>query len=266
MRLGEKPGTVVGLAAAALLFVGGSVPGSVSGSSTGTRTVPPPTAAPTPTPTPSAPPLKDFQRPVTDCAKHKCVALTFDDGPGDHTARLLDMLAAADAKVTFFVVGEQAVHYPDLILREVEEGHEVGNHTWHHTQLDRSSIARIHKEIDGTSKAIERILGFKPTLMRPPYGATDARVAKIAKSRGLAEIIWSVDTDDWRDRNSSIVARRAIRGLRPGAIILLHDIHPTTVDAVPAILKAAKKRGLTLATVTDLLGGNPKPGKKYMGE
>ncbi|GAB2868161.1 hypothetical protein GCM10022221_81280 [Actinocorallia aurea] len=262
MRLGERPATAVALAAAALLLTAGSVPGS--------GTVPKtPTAAPvvkaTPAASPSRPPLKDFQRPVTDCTVHKCVALTFDDGPGDHTGRLLDLLSAAKAKATFFVVGGQAVQYPDLVFREVEEGHEVGNHTWHHTQLDAASTARIKREVEGTSKAIERILGFKPTLMRPPYGATDSRVAKIAKSNGLAEIIWSVDTDDWLDRKSSVVARRAIRGLRPGAIILLHDIHPTTVAAVPAILRAAKKKGLTLATVTDVLGGRLEPGKKYMG-
>ncbi|ROO90687.1 peptidoglycan/xylan/chitin deacetylase (PgdA/CDA1 family) [Actinocorallia herbida] len=260
--MGERPASAVALAAAALLLAAGSVPGSGAAPKT-------PTAAPvvsaTPAASPSRAPLKDFQRPVTDCAKHKCVALTFDDGPGDHTARLLDLLAEADAKVTFFLIGEQVVRYPDLVLREIEEGHEVGNHTWHHTQLDAAPTTRIRREVEGTSKAIERILGFKPTLMRPPYGATDSRVGKIAKSNGLAEIIWSVDTDDWRDRKSSIVARRAIRGLHPGSIILMHDIHPTTVDAVPAILKAAKKKGLTLATVSDVLGGKPKPGKKYMG-
>ncbi|MCD0452464.1 polysaccharide deacetylase family protein [Actinocorallia sp. API 0066] len=263
MRLGERPSTVVGLAVAMLLLAGGSIPRAV-GTAESAEVAPVPTVPPTAEP--SRPPLEDFVRPVTDCTKHKCVALTFDDGPGPDTGRLLDMLAAAGAKATFFVVGPEAARYPHFVLRAAEDGHEVGNHTMHHVQLTTQSTARLRREIDGTSKIIERILGFKPTLFRPPYGATSPRVAKEARDRGMSEIIWSVDTDDWRDRTASVVARRAIHGLHPGAIILMHDIHPTTVNAVPKILAAAKKKGLTLATVTDVLGGNLKPGHKYTGD
>lgn len=225
-----------------------------------------PEAQPPPAPLPTLP--ESFERPRTDCKKLKCVALTFDDGPGPDTERLLDMLVKADAKATFFVIGPNAQEFPATVLREAEEGHEIGDHTQHHLQLTANSSKVIHHEVDGTRRVLKSILGFEPTLFRPPYGATDKRVEREAREGGMAVILWSVDTDDWRDRNSDIVARRAIRGLRRGSIILMHDIHPTTVDAVPRILKAAKSKGLTLATVTDVLEANqgaPKPGKKYLG-
>ncbi|MEO3786290.1 polysaccharide deacetylase family protein [Actinocorallia sp. B10E7] len=210
-----------------------------------------------------------FERPRTDCKKLKCVALTFDDGPGPDTERLLEMLSEAEAKVTFFVIGPQAMQFPEVLLREAEDGHEVGNHTQRHLQLTAEPGKVVHQELDGTTRIIKSILGFEPTLFRPPYGATDKRVEKEARKKDMSVILWSVDTDDWRHRNSSVVARRAIRGLHRGSIILMHDIHPTSVDAVPRILKEARRRGLTLATVTDVLaaleGEKPKPGKKYLG-
>jgi peptidoglycan/xylan/chitin deacetylase (PgdA/CDA1 family) len=225
-----------------------------------------PEVSESPTPLPALP--ASFERPKTNCKKLKCVALTFDDGPGPDTERLLDMLAEADAKATFFIVGPQAAQFPASLLREAEDGHEVGNHTQHHLQLTAEPGGTVHRELEGTSRIIEGILGFRPTLFRPPYGATDKKVEREAGKGDMSVIMWSVDTDDWRHKNSDIVARRAIRGLHEGAIILMHDIHPTTVDAVPRILKAAKRKGLTLATVTDVLTGlgeKPKPGRTYRG-
>jgi peptidoglycan/xylan/chitin deacetylase (PgdA/CDA1 family) len=102
--------------------------------------------------------------------------------------------------------------------------------------------------------------------MRPPYGATDRRVGAVAKALGFAQILWDVDTDDWRDHNSALVAHRAVSRARRGDIILMHDIHPTTVDAVPAILNGLDRRGFTLVTVPDLLGAHPlRPGRAYYG-
>jgi len=222
---------------------------------------------------PLLPPLPtlspDFERPKTDCRKHKCVALTFDDGPGPDTERLLDMLAEANAKATFFVIGLNAAQYPETLLRIAEDGHEVGNHTQKHLQLTAESDNSLDRELSMTNRIIKRVLGFPPTLFRPPYGATDKRVERHARDDGMAVILWSVDTNDWENRNRGIVARRAIQGLRPGSIILMHDIHPTTVDAVPSILKAAKRKGLKLASVSDVIAATedeePKPGKKYLG-
>lgn len=211
-----------------------------------------------------------FERPKTDCRKLKCVALTFDDGPGPDTERLLDMLAKAKAKATFFVIGLNAAQYPDVLLREAEDGHEIGNHTQKHLQLTAESDKAVDRELHGTNRIIKSVLGFSPLLFRPPYGATDKRIERHAREDGMAVILWSVDTNDWEQRDSSVVARRAIKGLHRGSIILMHDIHPTTVNAVPRILEAAKRKGLTLASVSDVLAAlegekKPKPGKKYLG-
>ncbi len=259
---------VAGLAVLMLLLSGGSVRGDRTVERTSAEAGRRPGATVSPSPLPTLPP--SFERPKTDCKKLKCVALTFDDGPGPFTDGLLEMLAKNNAKVTFFVMGPNAERFPASVLRAAEDGHEIGNHTQHHLQLTAVSGKTIHREMEGTSRAIERILGFGPTLFRPPYGATDGRVQKEAREEGMAVILWSVDTDDWRDKSSRVVARRAIRGMHRGAIILMHDIHPTTVEAVPEILRAAKRKGFTLATVTDVLTGlgaesDPKPGRKYLG-
>jgi peptidoglycan/xylan/chitin deacetylase (PgdA/CDA1 family) len=116
---------------------------------------------------------------------------------------------------------------------------------------------------DRVQKILKGILGFDPVLFRPPYGATNRRVSSETKREGLAQILWSGDTFDWQNRNASTVARRAIRNLRPGVIILMHDIHPTTVDAVPRILDAIEDKGFTPGTVSELLGDHLKPGWEY---
>ncbi|GAA0941223.1 polysaccharide deacetylase family protein [Actinocorallia libanotica] len=197
-----------------------------------------------------------------NCARVKCVALTFDDGPSAGTARLLTALRRSGARATFFVVGDQARARPGLVARAHAEGHEIGDHTEHHPQLTGLPSGRIHQEIDGTRRTIARLTGARPVLLRPPYGATDGRVAAQARRLGLAQVLWDVDTLDWRDRDHAVVARRAVRGLHRGAIILMHDSRPTTVAAVPAVLRAARAKGYALVTVSELLGST-SPGKVY---
>lgn len=211
---------------------------------------------------PAAAGTGDRPRSRVNCAKAKCVALTFDDGPGPGTARLLGLLRKSGARVTFFVVGPRARARPGVVTRAHADGHQIGDHTENHPQLTKLSSSRIHREINGTRRTITRLTGTRPVLLRPPYGSTDRRVAAQARSLGLAQILWDVDTLDWRDRNSSIVARRAIGGLHRGAIILMHDSHPTTIAAVPRVLRAAKARGYTLVTVSELLGPTV-PGRVY---
>ena len=204
----------------------------------------------------------DRQQARVNCARAKCVALTFDDGPAPGTARLLKLLKRNGVRATFFVVGTQARARPALVARAHADGHEIGDHTEHHQQLTGLPSGLIRREIGGTRRTITRLTGTRPALFRPPYGATDRRVAVQARRLGLAQILWDVDTLDWRDRSSPTVARRAIGGLHRGAIILMHDSHPTTIDAVPRILRAAKAKGYTLVTVSELLG-RTVPGKTY---
>jgi peptidoglycan-N-acetylglucosamine deacetylase len=205
------------------------------------------------------------KQPPPDCRKVKCVALTFDDGPGPYTTRLLRMLRARHAKVTFFLIGGNIRGREDVVRAELADGHAIGDHTWSHPDLTKLPEKRIRDQLTRTLTAIARVTGRPTTLMRPPYGATGPGVARVTRRMHLVQVVWSVDTDDWRDRNAAIVAHRAVTRARRGDIILMHDIHPTTVQAVPDILRGLAKRGFTFVTVPELLARRHlKPGKVYL--
>ncbi|MEV0197767.1 polysaccharide deacetylase family protein [Nonomuraea sp. NPDC050691] len=204
-------------------------------------------------------------RRVVDCRRRKCVALTFDDGPGEHTGKLLDLLRERHVRATFFVLGEMvAADRAGLTRRMVEDGHELGNHSWSHPPLTAMSDERLRSELADTEEIVQRTTGVRMRLMRPPYGATNARVAAQARLEGLAQILWTVDTLDWRDRDTGIVARRA-GAAAPGSIVLMHDIHPTSVAAVPRVLDTLAKKGYRFVTVSELYGRAPLPGRTYSG-
>ncbi|MBB4936963.1 peptidoglycan/xylan/chitin deacetylase (PgdA/CDA1 family) [Streptosporangium album] len=201
-----------------------------------------------------------------DCKRVKCVALTYDDGPGEYTGHLLDILAEYHAKATFFVVGQMvAADGPHNLRRMVSEGHEIGNHTWSHAQLTALSEAGIKGELSRTQQIVHYATGRWMTLMRPPYGATNQRVSAVARSKGLAQILWSLDTMDWRDRDSLVVTQRAIGAAR-GAVVLMHDIHPTTVQAAPKVLERLTAAGYTFVTLSEMYGKALTPGKEYFGD
>ncbi|MEU8379880.1 polysaccharide deacetylase family protein [Streptosporangium sp. NPDC048865] len=200
-----------------------------------------------------------------DCGRVRCVALTFDDGPGTYTEPLLDILAGHRARATFFVVGRMAFGSGESTLRRmVAEGHELGNHTWNHPQLPLLSQGAIREELGRTQWLVKRATGVTMILMRPPYGLTDSRVAAESRQLGLAQIMWDVDTLDWRDRDPSLVARRATEA-GPGSIVLMHDTHRSTVQAVPRMLEEFADRGYRFVTLSELYGRRPAPGRKYYG-
>ena len=192
--------------------------------------------------------------PILDKDCSKCIALTFDDGPGIYTNKLLSYLDNYKAKTTFFMIGPNAQRYPSIVKRIFEGGHQIGNHTWSHPSLPGLSSEQVQKEISSTNNILQGITGVKPTTLRPPYGATNAAVQRVVSNLGMSSILWSVDTRDWADRNSNIVCNRAISNARPGAIILMHDIHQTSVDAVPCILQNLSSQGYKFVTVDKLLG------------
>ncbi|WP_433433577.1 polysaccharide deacetylase family protein [Nonomuraea sp. CA-141351] len=199
-----------------------------------------------------------------DCSKLKCVALTFDDGPGDYTDRLLDLLRQRDVRATFFVIGQMVAADKGgrMTRRIVDEGHEIGNHTWSHPPLAGLSHEEVERQLQHTEDLVEKLTGVRMQVMRPPYGSTNHEVAAEARREGLAQILWSVDTLDWLNRVPSLVAKRAGEA-KPGAIVLMHDIHRTTVDAVPAVLDILQKKGYTFVTVSELYGKTPSPGRTY---
>ncbi|MBR8743098.1 polysaccharide deacetylase family protein [Nocardiopsis sp. MG754419] len=186
-----------------------------------------------------------------DCAELKCVALTFDDGPGEHTEALLDMLADYEAKATFYVLGSLVGEFPEVVERTAAEGHEVGNHTWKHDDLAGMSAEGVREDLARTDEAIEAVTGEAPVTMRPPYGSLNATVRS---ATGHPLILWDVDTMDWQSRDTKAVAGHALSESQAGSVVLFHDIHKSSVDAIPEVLDGLHRQGYHFVTVKDLFG------------
>jgi len=183
------------------------------------------------------------------------LAITFDDGPHPvHTPRLLDILKERGIKATFYVIGKCVAEYPEIVRRMVAEGHEVGNHTWTHPQLTKLGAAALASEINQTNDAIFQAAGVRPATMRPPYGATNSSINKRLNDEfGLTVIMWSVDPLDWKIRKASHVSNHIIQNAGSGSIVLAHDIHPSTIDAMPPALDALLAKGQKFVTVSELI-------------
>ncbi len=183
------------------------------------------------------------------------VALTFDDGPSSaYTPKVLDILKRHGAKGTFFVLGSNAKRCSSIVSRAASEGHEIGVHTWSHINMARSSMEKIDSEVSRTAEVIRSITGKSPAVMRPPYGAVNARIVNHMYDRyGMRSILWDVDTQDWRRPGVSTVVSRAVNRAKPGSIILVHDIHASTLAAIEGIVTGLQARGYTLVTVSELL-------------
>ena len=193
------------------------------------------------------------------------IALTFDDGPSAKlTPKLLDLLASHHIKATFFLVGENAAEYSDIVAREAREGHEVGNHSWSHPNFGKMSDDGVRSQIRRTDDAIKNAIGSSPTLLRPPYGSITARQKKwINQEFGYKIVLWDVDPLDWRRPGPSIVCSRIVKNTRAGSIVLAHDIHPGTIDAMPCVLRELEEKGFKFVTVSELIAMQtpipPKP-------
>ena len=192
------------------------------------------------------------------------IALTFDDGPSAAlTPKLLDLLAARKLKATFFVVGQNAADHPDILKRAVREGHEIANHSWSHPNLGKMSDDAVRRELQKTDDAITAATGKRPTLMRPPYGSITANQKKwIHQEFGYRIIIWDVDPLDWKRPGPAVVTSRIVKETKAGSIVLAHDIHPPTIDAMPRTFDQLIEKGFKSVTVTELLGmATPIPPK-----
>jgi peptidoglycan/xylan/chitin deacetylase (PgdA/CDA1 family) len=211
------------------------------------------TSVPQPTPGPGIVPEKTTYNSCN--VEGMSIAITFDDGPNaELTPKLLDMLKERGIKATFFVVGRNVEEYPGIVARMATEGHEVANHSWSHPALTKLGVESFRKQIENTNEAIAKATGKRPVLMRPPYGATSVSLNKRLNDQfGLKVILWSVDPLDWKYRNSNRVYNAIIQNTRPGSIILAHDIHATTVAAMPATLDALLAKGYKFATVSELI-------------
>jgi peptidoglycan/xylan/chitin deacetylase (PgdA/CDA1 family) len=164
------------------------------------------------------------------------IALTFDDGPGDVTGALLDVLARHEARATFYWVGERVAGREAVMQRAVREGHEIGVHGWTHVDHRDDPETRA-REVARTAALLFSICGVRPRRFRPPFGATNAALEAAVAEYGLETVLWDVDPRDWEDPGPEVVRDRTLAALHPGAVVLLHE-RPGTVDAVAMILGA----------------------------
>ena len=196
--------------------------------------------------------------------KVRYIAITFDDGPlRSTTTRLLDGLRERGASATFFLVGERIAGNEDLILRMKAEGHQVGNHSWSHKMLQGMKPIDIQQEVGKTDQMLQQLLGEGSYWLRPPYGLIDEESKKLIQ---VPMIHWSVDPKDWEAMNQDAVVKSVLQTVQPGAIILLHDIYDTTIDAALEIIDTLSNEGYWFVTVEELLqvnGIQPEAGVMY---
>lgn len=195
-------------------------------------------------------PMVHHVRIKRDITGKKLVALTFDDGPSSATTpRLLDILYEKDAPATFFMLGKMARANPDIVKRIEKEGHVVASHTMYHQNLVRIPVKAAKDDIAESKAVFNDILGHGPTFTRPPYGNTNNTVRD---NVGTPIILWSVDTLDWKSKNTDEILAVTKEQIHDGAIILMHDIYDTTVDAVSVIIDELRKDGYEFVTVSEL--------------
>lgn len=179
------------------------------------------------------------------------VALTFDDGPHPVcTPQLLDGLKKRDVKVTFFVTGENVESYPEIVKRASEEGHLIGNHTFHHVQLTAANSDDFKKEIISTNDIIQEVTGKETSFIRPPYGSWDK---KYEKELNMFPVLWDVDPLDWCSTNVDKIVRSVLAGTKENSIILMHDSYDSTVTAALQVVDILKAEGYEFVTVDEIL-------------
>ena len=189
------------------------------------------------------------------------VAITFDDGPHpQNTPRLLDILRARNVKATFYVIGRSVDLYPQVVRRTVAEGHEIGNHSHTHRLLSKLSDSELRMEMIRCRDAVGRAAGVSMRTMRPPYGGLLQRQRALVHSEfGYPTILWAVDPLDWKRPGPSVVTSRILNTTNAGSIILAHDLHAQTVDAMPATIDGLLRRGFKFVTVSQLLAMKTEP-------
>ena len=191
----------------------------------------------------------------------KLIALTFDDGPDkDFTPQVLDILKQNDVKATFFVVGENVGWNPEILKREYEEGHEIGNHTFTHINVSKKGYEDIYKEINDTQQAVKKVIGKEPTLFRPPYRALSKNMCSIVKQKDMNVVLWSnLDPRDWSNPGVNYIVDTITSKVDNGTIILLHDYNnlrkkrSQTIQALEIKIPKLKAMGYNFVTVSELI-------------
>lgn len=177
------------------------------------------------------------------------IAITYDDGPSIYTTEILNTLKENNSVATFFVLGSQVHGNKDILNRMIEEGNQIGNHTYNHKNLTTISDEELYKQIQGTDDLVYIATGYTPTVMRPPYGSTSEELNKKIQK---PIIQWSIDTRDWENRNAGIIVENILKDVKDGDIILMHDLYDSTVQASEIVIPELIKRGFQLVTIDEL--------------
>ena len=180
----------------------------------------------------------------------KVVALTFDDGPSKYTNKILDVLKKYNACGTFFLIGNKVEFYSDTLRRMLEEGSEIGNHSYDHKLLTRLSKEEFQEELNKTQEAIKKVTGFTPTLFRPTYGGYTNTLKSYTD---LKFVLWDVDSRDWQVKTKDKILKNVLPNVKSGSIILMHDNHDYSLNALEDMIESLKKQGYKFVTVTELL-------------
>jgi peptidoglycan/xylan/chitin deacetylase (PgdA/CDA1 family) len=181
----------------------------------------------------------------------KKVAITFDDGPSPvYTEKLLDGLKERNVTATFFLIGEQAENYPELVARMYEEGHTIGNHTYDHVNLCTLSTSQVKEQVDKTNQVIADITGQTPIYIRPPFGEWNDTLSDMT---GMIEVLWDVDPRDWETNDTQTVVRRVLNNVSDREIILFHDCSGSSVSAALAVVDALKENGYEFVGVDEII-------------
>lgn len=177
------------------------------------------------------------------------IALTYDDGPSKYTKEILDLLKENNSAATFFVLGSQASKYEETVKQMIENGNQIGNHSYDHKRLTLLNDEELYDQINKTDNLIYEIAMYRPFVMRPPYGSTtEALKEKIQKPI----INWSIDTRDWESRNAETITKIICENVKDGDIILMHDLYESSMEASKTVIPELINRGYQLVTISEL--------------
>lgn len=193
------------------------------------------------------------------------IALTFDDGPSNSTARILDSLEKNGGRATFYMVGNRMNSYPETIRRMVSLGCEPASHTWNHMYITKLSAEALHGNLNQFDEHLQAIAGVRSKTMRPPGGYINSASKQALASYGVPAIMWSIDTLDWKTRNAQTTVNCVLTQVKDGDIILMHDLYGTTADAAEILIPELTARGYQLVTVSELAAyrGGMQAGQSY---
>ena len=206
--------------------------------------------------------LVGLAAPPDSGARKKTVALTFDGGPSGYTRQIDRILQRKHVRATFFWVGSRTFGWEKIVRRASRQGHQIANHSWFHDDLTTLSADAVRRDLARTNRRLARLTGERPTLFRPPYGAVNGQVRRVAAGLGLRTVIWDADSLDWTSPGCEQIVRLVLDRVRPGAIVLLHDgggDRRQTVCALPRIIRRLRSRGYRFVTTSKALKERASP-------